>query len=111
MLGSSSVLSFALRLRRLPFRVCRRIDLGNAPEDDLSALASACKQATFGVDQLDVLDESYRKAGKMDLSKFSTRMDVVASGLVVLRSFSRCRRTVRVFEQRGDGSYFKSHVF
>jgi hypothetical protein len=58
------------------------IELGNAKEDNLLALASTCGQATFGVDQKDVLDESYRKAGKMDLTKFTTRLDVVATGLV-----------------------------
>ncbi|KAJ7315757.1 hypothetical protein DFH08DRAFT_790188 [Mycena albidolilacea] len=60
----------------------RRIDLGNATEEDLLGLAAACDQATFGVNQKDVLDESYRKAGKMELSKFAARLDVVASGLV-----------------------------
>ncbi|KAJ7882410.1 hypothetical protein B0H14DRAFT_1474577, partial [Mycena olivaceomarginata] len=60
----------------------RRIDLGNAREEDLLGLAAACDQATFGVNQKDVLDESYRKAGKMELSKFAARLDVVTSGLV-----------------------------
>ncbi|KAJ7876936.1 hypothetical protein B0H14DRAFT_3436396 [Mycena olivaceomarginata] len=54
----------------------------NAREEDLLGLAAACDQATFGVNQKDVLDESYRKAGKMELSKFAARLDVVASGLV-----------------------------
>jgi hypothetical protein len=40
------------------------------------------KKATFGVNQTDVLDESYRKAGKMDLTKFAARLDIVASGLL-----------------------------
>ncbi|KAJ7604700.1 hypothetical protein DFH06DRAFT_1386838 [Mycena polygramma] len=59
-----------------------RIDLGNATAEDLVALASACDQATFGKDQKDVLDETYRKAGKMDLNKFAARLDVVSSGLI-----------------------------
>ncbi|KAJ7016550.1 hypothetical protein C8F04DRAFT_1406883 [Mycena alexandri] len=59
-----------------------RIDMADATEEDLVALASACDQATFGVDQKDVLDESYRKAGKMDLTKFASRLDIVASGLI-----------------------------
>ncbi|KAJ6529901.1 hypothetical protein DFH09DRAFT_809686, partial [Mycena vulgaris] len=41
-----------------------------------------CHPGTFGVAQEDVLDESYRKAGKMDLSRFAARLDVVASGLI-----------------------------
>ncbi|KAJ7787543.1 hypothetical protein B0H14DRAFT_3892995 [Mycena olivaceomarginata] len=47
----------------------KRIDLGNTREEDLLGLAAACDQATFEVNQKDVLDESYRKAGKMELSK------------------------------------------
>ncbi|KAF5374125.1 hypothetical protein D9615_008850 [Tricholomella constricta] len=42
------------------------IDLSQATESKLEALSAACEPATFGLDQLDVLDESYRKAGKMD---------------------------------------------
>ncbi|KAJ6554837.1 hypothetical protein B0H19DRAFT_1072184 [Mycena capillaripes] len=60
----------------------RRIDLGNATNDDLTSLATACDEATFGLGKDDVLDLSYRKAGKMDLAKFATRFDVGASGLI-----------------------------
>ncbi|KAJ7144388.1 hypothetical protein C8R44DRAFT_759822 [Mycena epipterygia] len=60
----------------------RRIDFRNAIEEDLAALAVAYQQATFGVNQKDVLDESYRKAGKMDLIQFTARLDVVASGIL-----------------------------
>ncbi|KAJ7291337.1 hypothetical protein C8J57DRAFT_1014904, partial [Mycena rebaudengoi] len=37
--------------------------------------------ATFGVGHTDTLDEAYRKAEKMDLNRFATRLDVVWSGL------------------------------
>ncbi|KAJ6555932.1 hypothetical protein B0H19DRAFT_1262062 [Mycena capillaripes] len=63
-------------------RYASRLDLGNAKEEDLLALASACEPATFGMAQKDVLDEAYRKAGKMDLATFATRLDVVTSGLI-----------------------------
>ncbi|KAJ7118021.1 hypothetical protein C8R43DRAFT_1241993 [Mycena crocata] len=53
-----------------------------ASAEDLKHLATACQQATFGVAQQDILDETYRKAGKMDLDKFAARLDVVASGLL-----------------------------
>ncbi|KAJ7488395.1 hypothetical protein FB451DRAFT_1025219, partial [Mycena latifolia] len=58
------------------------VDMGNATEQDLAELLAACQKATFGVDQKVVLDETYRKAGKMDLNKFAARLDVVASGLL-----------------------------
>ncbi|KAJ7468267.1 hypothetical protein B0H11DRAFT_2305835 [Mycena galericulata] len=54
----------------------RRIDLGQATEAELAALTTACQKATFGMGAVDVLDESYRKAGKLDLSKFAARFDV-----------------------------------
>ena len=33
---------------------------------------SACEPATFGRSGEDVMDESYRKAGKLDVSRFAT---------------------------------------
>jgi hypothetical protein len=47
-----------------------------ATDRDLQLLAEACDLATFGVDQRDVLDEKYRKAGKMDRTNFSTSFDI-----------------------------------
>lgn len=38
----------------------------------LSILLHHCQPATFGVGGRDVLDEEYRKAGKLDTSEFST---------------------------------------
>ncbi|KAJ7815985.1 hypothetical protein B0H14DRAFT_1402052 [Mycena olivaceomarginata] len=97
-----------------------RIDLGNAKEEDLVALASACDQATFGMDQKDVLDETYRKAGKMDLAKFAARLDVVASGLVdaispdILQGQTTngdkvLRAELYKLNVYGPGSFFKAH--
>ena len=45
-------------------------------------LEQACEAATFGRNQEDVLDESYRKAGKMAASAFMTRLDPHRPGLV-----------------------------
>lgn len=60
----------------------RRINLANASVDQLKHLVEACDLATFGLDQKDVHDESYRKALKLDGSDFATKLDVVRSGLV-----------------------------
>ncbi|KAH9984619.1 hypothetical protein BJV77DRAFT_1071918 [Russula vinacea] len=54
----------------------RHIDLGNATSDELEKLTQACEPATFGLNQEDVLDETYRKAGKMDPECFSLMLDV-----------------------------------
>jgi hypothetical protein len=48
----------------------------------LEQLAQACEPASFGMDQKDVLDESYRKAGKMDSEYFTPALDPVHSDLL-----------------------------
>lgn len=47
-----------------------RIDLSNATVEELEDLSQACDPATFGLNQNDVLDESYRKAWKLDSDYF-----------------------------------------
>ena len=49
----------------------RCLDLLNTSTSELELLSAACDRATFGVNQEDVLDENYRKAGKLDLEHFS----------------------------------------
>lgn len=79
-------------LRRLPHVVdwpifLSAVDLFNVPEAELEHLFNACDPATFGVEQQDILDESYRKAGKMELTDFATKFVVGESGLMdVIRS-------------------------
>ena len=58
------------------------IDFANADDASLQVLLEACQPAPFGVDNKDVLDESYRKAWKMDNSNFATRLDVVNTGIL-----------------------------
>ena len=48
----------------------------------LAELADACEPAKFGKGTETVLDETYRKAGKMDPENFKTGLDVDACGLV-----------------------------
>ncbi len=52
-----------------------------ATETQLESLANACTPATFGVDNKDVLDLSYRRAGKMDVTDFMSRFDPELLGL------------------------------
>ena len=47
-----------------------------------AALAAACEPAVFGKGQETILDETYRKAGKMDVDRFSLAFDAERSGLV-----------------------------
>ena len=61
----------------------RFIDFSTVVSDNqLAHLAQACQPATYGVQQQDVLDESYRKAGKMDAVNFSTNFDPNNIGIV-----------------------------
>ena len=48
----------------------------------IETLAAACQPAQFGRGQETVLDESYRKAGKMDACTFLARFDAERSGLM-----------------------------
>lgn len=41
-------------------------------DKDMSDLIESCKPASFGLNGKDVIDESYRKAGKLDRSEFLT---------------------------------------
>ncbi|KAJ6515622.1 hypothetical protein C8R45DRAFT_213896 [Mycena sanguinolenta] len=97
-----------------------RIDFTTATDDELVKLAGACAKATFGVAQADVLDETYRKAGKMDLNKFASRLDVVSSGLLAaispdllvgqsVDSDKVLRAELYKLNVYGPGSFFKAH--
>ncbi|KAK6984888.1 Fe2OG dioxygenase domain-containing protein [Favolaschia claudopus] len=98
----------------------REINLGNASKNELQDLAAACQKATFGLNQEDVLDETYRKAGKMDLDKFATRLDVLSSGLLaairptIMQGQAEADNKTLIAELYklnvyGPGSFFKAH--
>ncbi|KAG7098072.1 hypothetical protein E1B28_000046 [Marasmius oreades] len=46
-----------------------------AAVDDLNKLSTYCDRATFGRAKEELLDESYRKAGKMDVERFASKLD------------------------------------
>ena len=55
--------------------------MNRASDEELQRLADACQPATFGRNNEDVLDESYRKACKLDEQYFSTKLDLNSNGL------------------------------
>ncbi|TDL27750.1 hypothetical protein BD410DRAFT_893942 [Rickenella mellea] len=61
----------------------RSIQCANATEAQLDELTKACQPATFGANQADVLDETYRKAGKMDLEHFAINFSPERVGLAL----------------------------
>ncbi|TRM62148.1 hypothetical protein BD626DRAFT_631325 [Schizophyllum amplum] len=92
------------------------IDLARPTEERLNRLEEACQPATFGRDQKDVLDETYRKAGKMDLSHFSTHFDPSHAGILKLVQDELLQNghdklTMELYKLNlyGKGSFFKPH--
>jgi hypothetical protein len=56
---------------------------------ELEDLTAACQAATFGLGGEDVLDETYRKAGKLDSEQFATKLhhevySILSSALSIL---------------------------
>ncbi|KDQ18308.1 hypothetical protein BOTBODRAFT_171175 [Botryobasidium botryosum FD-172 SS1] len=97
----------------------RRITLPNANGDKVKALAEACTKATFGMAQEDILDETYRKAGKMDVDCFALNFNPTSTGLLDrvrddLLGLEPGMRNIRAelykLNVYGPGSFFKSHV-
>ncbi|KAI0806625.1 hypothetical protein C8Q74DRAFT_1189094 [Fomes fomentarius] len=96
----------------------RKVDLSNATGEQMDRLAAQCQPATFGRNDEDVLDETYRKAGKMDVEKFMLAFDVERAGLIdVVRTclFPGEEETKRVKAELyklnvyGQGAFFKAH--
>ncbi|KAL0954967.1 hypothetical protein HGRIS_003897 [Hohenbuehelia grisea] len=93
-------------------------DVTKATEEDLDKLVSACQAATFGVGQKDVLDETYRKAGKLDTQNFAMNLDISQLGLIdrirtELLEGKNGRKGIKAelykLNVYGKGSFFKSH--
>ncbi|KAJ7650774.1 hypothetical protein FB45DRAFT_732613, partial [Roridomyces roridus] len=98
----------------------RRVDMGRATEEDLVSLNAACQKATFGVGGKDVLDESYRKAAKMDANNFSLRFEVTALLAAISPELLQGQNgdnskflRVEMYKLNhffsGPGSFFKAH--
>ena len=62
----------------------RHINLANATLDELEQLTQACDPASFGVNEKEVLDETYRKAGKMDTERFALVLDLPQTDLITI---------------------------
>ncbi|KDQ32095.1 hypothetical protein PLEOSDRAFT_49007 [Pleurotus ostreatus PC15] len=99
----------------------RQLDLRNPEDPQVQLLAKLCEPATFGRNQEDLLDETYRKAGKMDIENFAMSIDLgqlqipdkISSELLVDgRPFRWELYKLNVYELiilLGPGSFFKAH--
>jgi 2OG-Fe(II) oxygenase superfamily len=66
----------------------RHINLANATPEKLEQLAQVCEPASFGLKKECVLDETYRKAGKMDSEWFSSTLDLSHTDLMkIIRGY------------------------
>ncbi|KAI9458456.1 CHAT domain-containing protein [Boletus coccyginus] len=93
-----------------------RIDFSSAGTDDLEALYRACKPAEFGRNGENVLDDSYRKAGKMDLTSFATlfdprslRIHEQATNVLLTQGFATMDMELYKLNVYGKGDFFKAH--
>jgi len=59
----------------LTFFSNRHVNLASATHDEVEQLTQACEPASFGVNKEDVLDETYRKAGRIDTERFAPLLD------------------------------------
>ncbi|KAF7316569.1 Fe2OG dioxygenase domain-containing protein [Mycena indigotica] len=91
-----------------------KLNFTDATEEQLQDLAGACQPATFGLGTEDVLDEGYRKAGKLDCSDFAAALDI--GSLEILDAVvpdlwegAAIRAELYKLNVYGPGSFFKSH--
>jgi hypothetical protein len=88
LLGSTILGTFWSSAANIPCHWHRHINLANATPDELEQLTQACEPASFGVNKEDVLDETYRKAGKLDSECFAPMLDPVRTDLSkIIRSY------------------------
>ncbi|TEB32369.1 hypothetical protein FA13DRAFT_1773730 [Coprinellus micaceus] len=92
---------------------------GALKDEDIQRLVEASERATFGRNNEDVLDESYRKAWKMDISQFASQFDVSKTGILdivhdQLLHYSKSTKNLEAHLYKlnvyGPGSFFKPHV-
>ncbi len=66
----------------------RHINLANSTPEKLELLTQVCEPASFGLKQECVLDETYRKAGKMDPDCFSSNLGLSHTNLIkIIRGY------------------------
>lgn len=59
-----------------------RLSFANPDSAEVELLAKCCEPATFGLNKEDVYDETYRKAGKLDIDSFAMNIDLARLELV-----------------------------
>ncbi|KZV73770.1 hypothetical protein PENSPDRAFT_602316 [Peniophora sp. CONT] len=95
------------------------VNLVSASSEQLEALMLACEPASFGRGGEDVMDEDYRKAGKLDVSRFSTpivpertTLARIVSDFLLEGEESKTGVEMELYKLNiyGKDSFFKEHV-
>ncbi|KAI0044163.1 hypothetical protein FA95DRAFT_1562528 [Auriscalpium vulgare] len=98
--------------------ISQRLDYATAGPEQLETLSQTCDRASFGRNNEDVLDDSYRKAGKLDTRFFATPFVPERSKLVeVIRGSllegKDATRPIHIelykLNVYDEGSFFKPH--
>jgi hypothetical protein len=71
----SAIYGYVIQQLAHLFFPCSHFEIGVMTESDIALLVDKCAPATFGRGPEDVLDESYRKALKLDQDAFSWRFN------------------------------------
>ncbi|KZV60965.1 hypothetical protein PENSPDRAFT_659252 [Peniophora sp. CONT] len=94
------------------------VNLASAATEQLSALAEACSVAPFGRGAESVVDDTYRKAGKLDLPNFAIPFQPEGTALGAgirecVLGGAESKRPVRFelykLNVYGEGDFFKAH--
>ncbi|EKM54597.1 uncharacterized protein PHACADRAFT_258563 [Phanerochaete carnosa HHB-10118-sp] len=89
-----------------------RLDFSSVSDEDSKSLSDICDATTFGVNEENVLDTTYRKAEKFDSAYFATKPDPFSYGLMsILRDVLREGHGAELYKLNiyGPGSFFKAH--
>ena len=87
-----------------------------ASEDEMKELASACSVASFGLDEKQVTDKSYRDAMKLDPDCFATTFQLSSTSVLgevamtMVPDVSNLRAELYKLNIYGPGGHFKAHV-
>ncbi|KAF9020654.1 hypothetical protein BDZ89DRAFT_1072067, partial [Hymenopellis radicata] len=95
------------------------LNLANATDAEMAQLVAACDVAPFGRGSETVVDETYRKAHKLDLSRFALPFELAGTGIInktyqdLVKSDTVLRRFIRAEPYKlniyGKGAFFKAH--
>ncbi|KAK0192472.1 hypothetical protein F5146DRAFT_1102400 [Armillaria mellea] len=99
--------------------VANSLNAATATQDDLARLHKACDPAPFGRGNETVLDETYRKAEKLDLSHFATSFELCNTAILgkihhdLIEGKQAEKRVIRAEPYKlnvyGKGAFFKAH--